>query len=215
MQNTRGIQRIGYNTRMLDRKGDDTVSPTACERLRIRYAKPKKAGGQLWSDWHIFERTRAKHIKQPGSYARRVCTVQTFCDWVDRVGSAAFDGGPAPKGSNKDSAHYGTSPFITSTGFDPMRTHMAAAIKGALIKSGFVSEDDARSHMTRAHAESAWRSFDASQHGDNEISLRTMHSKTTWKTSYFVPPVQRAVSAYKKLSDAQRSDIRWPELLRL
>ena len=96
-----------------------------------------------------------------------------------------------------------------------MRTHMSAAVKSVLVDSEFVTSNEARCHMTRAHAESAWRSFDAPQHGDNEIALRTMHTKATWKTSYFVPPVQRAVNAYKALSEPLRSDIRWPELLRL
>ena len=50
VQNTRGVQRLGYNTRMLDRKGDETQTTRQCETLQLRYAKPEKAGGQLWSD---------------------------------------------------------------------------------------------------------------------------------------------------------------------
>ena len=215
VQNTRGVQRIGAHTRMVTRSGDDTLDPNACEYIRLQYRNPKRAGGQAWSDWVTLERPRATRIKRTATYAKNSCFVEAFCAWARRVGQSAYADGPDARGMNVDVRAYGQTPFVTETGYAPMRKHMAAAICDTLVASGFMSKDEARSHETRAHAESAWRHIDAPQLDAQAISVRTMHSGSTWKKAYFIPQVQRVRTAYESLNDQQRSDLRWCELLRM
>ena len=200
---------------MVARNRDDTQDPSACEYIRLQYRNPKRAGGQAWSVWITFERPRANRIKRTAVYSKNSCFVETFCAWVRRVGHAAYADGPDARGMNDDIRTYGQTPFITETGYAPMRKHMAAAISDVLVASGFMSKDEARSHETRAHAESAWRHTNAPQLNAQAISVRTMHSDSTWKKAYFIPQAQRVRKAYEALNDQQRSDLRWCELLRM
>ena len=80
---------------------------------------------------------------------------------------------------------------------------MAVAIKNVLIQSTFMSADEARSHATRAHAESAWQHCDAPQFSEKNVHDRTK----MWNSTYFVP------RAWDALSSDLRSTIRWCELL--
>jgi len=116
---------------------------------------------------------------------------------------------------NKDLDRYGDTPFRSETGFAPIRSHMAVAIKNVLIQSTFMSADEARSHATRAHAESAWQHCDAPQFSEKNIHDRTLHGTKMWASTYFVPRVQRVKEAWDTLSTNLRSTIRWCELLRL
>ena len=215
VQNTRGVQRVGDNTRMLTRGGEATREPRLCHSITLRFKKPKTAGGSPWSKWLTFERVRAAHAKMRALQAKQVCFVECFANWVARVGAVAFDDGPAPKGRNKDLDRYGDTPFRSETGFAPIRSHMAVAIKNVLIQSTFMSADEARSHATRAHAESAWQHCDAPQFSEKNIHDRTLHGTKMWASTYFVPRVQRVKEAWDTLSTNLRSTIRWCELLRL
>jgi hypothetical protein len=102
---------------------------------------------------------------------QKVCFVDCFAIWVTRAGAVAFVNVPAPKGENKVLDRYGDTPFRSETGFAPIRSNMAVAIKDVLIQSTFVSADEARSHATRARADSAWQHCDAQQFSEKTFTI--------------------------------------------
>lgn len=218
-QMMRGIQPWGENLRAFDSKGARISQITALHRaeyFQFRYRFPK--GGAEWSEWVSCYRCRASHVHFSGTAVALVCSVRTLSCWLARR-HGVVESGPA-SAPNRETIRYGPSLFVHtglkggSVVYFPGSQNLAEFVHEWLVKSSFVPSDlREKSHLIRAHSESAVRSVALSQFSNEVIEARLLHGTATWAARYRCSPCTRLVQRVSALS--KRGLLRYEEVLRL
>ena len=216
-QMMRGLRPWGDDFHGINRQGLRVPPGPAVEHLRFRFRRPK--GGSEWSTWTRCSRARAGRTAFSGSEARRICTVATVCDWaLRREGMVKDCKFSLP---NKETRYYGPCLFvhvgvkIKGTMYYPGSQNLAEDVHAWLVRAKFVgAAEREKSHLIRAHSESAVRSCALSQFTDEVLEDRLLHSAATWKSRYQCKPCTRLQLKVAARTGDERGALSYEEVLR-